>query len=258
MGDLAELKGLILVISFLSCFFILVGFIPASLFQSEQAQKMIDLDIPEVYRAYEIVWLNYSEIEYINSSEANHALTNHWKEFNIGGWDVQLRWIIDPTFNEYRMMVWHETKWWIFITDTHGMKWINQSGFIVSDPWEGDDNDHVCWVNKIVNCFDENGFAKFRVQCDHFGMDLILKYDTTKYPNFFEAFKNNDFHACFGIEPSELNTKLSAWDLIGRLLFFQMPEVHPVINMLIAIPIWTCVAYLVYVLILKAIPFTGG
>ena len=258
MGDLAELRGIILVISFLSCFFIIVSAMPTAFLQNNEKQRMIDLSIPEVYRAYDIVWLNYSEVEHVDSSEANHAATNHWKEFNIGGWDVQLRWIIDPTFNEYRMMVWHESKWWIFITDAHGMKWFNQSGFLVSDPWAGDNNDHVCWVNKIVDCFDENGFAKFRVQCDHFGMDMILHYNATKYSDFFEAFKSNDFDALFGIQPSDINTKLAAWDLIGRLLFFQLPEIHPALNLLIAIPIWVCIAYLIYVLVLKAIPFVGG
>jgi len=258
LGDLAELRGIIFTVSFLSFFFLTIAFIPSGFYQqSTEIDEMIDLDIPETYRAYEVTILNYSEIYYLNCSELGLVGTNRWAEFTLGGWDIQFRYIQDPTFNEYRIMVFHESKWWIFITDWHGMKWYNESGFLVSDPWEGDNNDHVCWVSKIVNCFDENGFAKFRVECQHFGMDMFLHYNATKYSNFFEAFKDNQFDAMFGINIQDVNTKLSAWSLISRLLFFQMPEVHPVINILIAIPIWTCIAYLVYVLVLKAIPFTG-
>jgi len=257
MGNLAELRGIVFVISSLSFFFITIAFIPSGFYQNQnptQLNEMIDLDIPETYRAYEITVLNYSETYYLNCSELGLVGTNRWADFTLGGWDIQFRYIQDPTLNEYRMMVYHQSKWWIFIIESHGMKWYDKEGYLISQELYGDP---VCYPEKIIDKFDENGFAKFRVECQHFGMDIVLHYNTTEYSNFFEAFKDNQFEAVFGINPHDLNTKLSAWDLIGKLLFFQMPNIHPILNMLIAIPIWTCIAYLIYVLILKVIPFVG-
>jgi len=64
----------------------------------------------------------------------------------------------------------------------------------------------------------------------------------------------------FGFEDYE--TKLSVWDIIGKLLTFQSPEVFglsgpaaTVLNLLIALPLWIVAAYLIYRLILMAIPF---
>jgi len=43
------------------------------------------------------------------------------------------------------------------------------------------------------------------------------------------------------------------------VLFFKMPNVHPVLNYIIAVPIWASIAWLAFALIIaiiKALPFT--
>jgi len=64
----------------------------------------------------------------------------------------------------------------------------------------------------------------------------------------------------FGYEDYE--TKLSIWEVIGKLLTFQSPEIFgltgpaaTVLNMMIALPLLVVIAYLIYRLILMAIPF---
>jgi len=50
---------------------------------------------------------------------------------------------------------------------------------------------------------------------------------------------------------------MSAWNIVGMILFFQMPQVHPLFNLMFALPIWACIVYTIYRLILLAIPFVG-
>jgi len=54
-------------------------------------------------------------------------------------------------------------------------------------------------------------------------------------------------------------TGLNAWDLIGMILFFKLPNVHPILNYVIAVPIWASIVWLATSLIiafLKALPLT--
>jgi len=63
-----------------------------------------------------------------------------------------------------------------------------------------------------------------------------------------------------GINFDQTGTGYNAWDLIGMLLFFQLPDVHWIINILLALPFWVPVAYLTFIFILRAIGaiFGGG
>ena len=61
-----------------------------------------------------------------------------------------------------------------------------------------------------------------------------------------------------GMGYSQNPSTVSAWNILAQLLFFQMPDVHPAVNALIAIPLWAAIGILVYRLVLMAIPFLGG
>ena len=250
MGDLAELRGIILVMTFLSCFFIISSSIPTQYYYSIILRK--DVDIPDFIEANEIIQFNYSAIESLHSSEAWTAGGNeYFLESNIGGHDIKFSWDLDTQY----IFIHHVIYWWIFKTNEHKMKWYYEGKEIPQADTPGITG--VVYLTEIIDYFD-NGTAHFRVQCDHTGFDLTIAYNTTAYTSFTEAFNNNDFWFIVGMTIDDIKTKLSAWDLIGRLLFFQMPEIHPVLNMIIAIPVWTCISYLIYVLVLKAIPFVGG
>jgi len=41
-------------------------------------------------------------------------------------------------------------------------------------------------------------------------------------------------------------------------LFFQLPDVPFLINLLLATPLWACIIYLIWWFIISMIPFLGG
>jgi hypothetical protein len=57
---------------------------------------------------------------------------------------------------------------------------------------------------------------------------------------------------------------INSWDLIAKLLTFQAPQIFGggaiglAVNFMVALPIYGLIAYLIYRLVLMAIPFLGG
>lgn len=60
---------------------------------------------------------------------------------------------------------------------------------------------------------------------------------------------------------SSLNASIataSPWALVGAFLSFSLPNVDPMINLLMAIPIWLAIGYLVLMVVRSFIPTLGG
>ena len=104
------------------------------------------------------------------------------------------------------------------------------------------------------------------------GLEYVIKFgETTQFYVFFafnettyatpqDAWEQSELHEFWGMNFDQAKTGYAAWDLIAMLLFFNLPTVHFLINALLAVPLWIAIAYLSYILILRAIGavFGGG
>jgi hypothetical protein len=48
------------------------------------------------------------------------------------------------------------------------------------------------------------------------------------------------------------------WGIIRQLLTASLPDVHPVINFMIAIPFWACIGFMVFTIVSRMIPWIAG
>ena len=84
-------------------------------------------------------------------------------------------------------------------------------------------------------------------------IDVMFSFNTTKYETPSLAWSQDELYmvvaAGFGGSAGG-----DIFTLIGQLLFFQAPNMHPLLNAFIAIPIWSGIAYLIYVLLIKLKP----
>lgn len=254
MASRAEVGLFIFLVTFLGVFAYLVSTMPAEF--ATASKEYVQHDVPEFWQAVDVVKLNYSDAFRFNSSDYGGVLGAHWVSFKVGGWDVQLRWITGGG-GPYHILFRRLEKWWIFIINAEDCKWYHEEKAVHYHPF-GDPESYAVRPEDIAQYFDEDGYATFRIECSRFTMTIHMYYNTTKYDSFTDAYYANDWHALIGVTWDQLNTAISAWDLIGRILTFQAPEVHPAINILIAIPIWAATAILVFILIVKVIPFVGG
>lgn len=239
MGDLAELRGLVAVIAFFSCFVILVAATPSEFLVTSPDYRQVEP--PEYFEAIDIT--TYATT--YNNTVPPYLVPLEW---SFGGYD----WVME-NYNPYYIVVGKKEYWWIFWIGTTWFEFRNKQGINRGDELAPEELDAD---------FDaDSGSVKYSCsspawQTIHF--DIHFGFNTTKYNLPSDALDKNELYFLQGMGIESISTTISAWNLIGMLLFFQMPNIHPIINGLIAIPIWVCIGYLIYVLILKAIPFVGG
>lgn len=251
MTSLGELSGLIVVVSFLSCFAIMTTFIPPQFFTYSEITLP---NVPEYFEGIDIQ--AFAEHKVLSFNETDGGLgwefTFEWlKDIDIGGHDFDLCFTrANYTQNPSGMRVYMVHHWyeWIFFGHHDYMEWKNNQRRSYGTELTGSN----------LNSEYLSGNMEFTVSSSSFTVSAVFGFNETLYSLPTDAWNHYDLHIFVGIDFESVSTTINAWTLIANLLFFQMIDVHPYLNMLLAIPLWACIGYLVYVLILKAIPFVGS
>jgi len=221
---------------FLGVFFILAASMPSEFYSAEYEYGTHS--IPENFQALDLQY--FAETENDTFTKADYSY-----DYVMGGWNF--RWY--AYFSDWIDHLRYE-KWWIFYTYSKQMTWYSSGGIELGPRIGASDIDDY-WDTSTNT-------TKFYLKDDAVSMPCWFSYNTTNYSNATHAWDNDDLDWLTAIDFDAVKTTYSAWGLIGMLLFFQLPDIHPLLNMIIALPCWICIAYLMYRLILLAIPFVGG
>jgi len=250
IGDISEIRGLVVVGSFLSCLVLLIGLIPADFYPTAYEGKTVSPPESGYFEAVDITYYVNTVIITLNDT-GYHAYKYppryYTYELDLGGHDLRLYDYYDP---DVQLKLEHFWVQWIFETNHHWMKWINHEGVNRGEELTPSelDADYV------------EGNIRYIVKCDHFQAIGFFGFNETAYSKPSEAWENNDLHIMFAIEFDQATTGFNAWSLISGILFFQLPDVHPIINATIAVPIWIAIVYISVILIYRSIGaiFGGG
>jgi hypothetical protein len=242
-GDLAELRGLLVVVTFLSITVLLVAMIPGEFVVGSTDNRQVV--VPEDYSSSEVMAI---------ASSYNFTFGPHVdKEFDLGGHTFLIFDNAAGSIPGTGILMFHTwIEYWIF-HNRDLMKWYDSQN-IERDT--GADFSQWPYMMKFQTIDDIGVNTTWTVQCEHVTVKAMFGYNTTAYDNCTQAYENDALGIWLGINFDQVNTTYNAWNLIQMILFFQMPDVHPLINMIIAIPLWITIAYLVFTLITKLIPFT--
>lgn len=242
-----EQSMLITVVTFLSIFGILVMMIPGDLFAYSTEKRIIN--VPEYFESVDITY--YADVENFTIGSSDYQ-----RYFSLGGhyfaWET----------NVYHkcLVLWTHGGWWIFRWDFNSFKWYDNVG-IERSVYIGIPDSNVIpgyWYALPWSEIEASeSWTLQQIGGQEVSVSLFWGYNKTKYSSPYDAFLHDELHVLIAIGFDKVNTSINAWSLIGNMLFFQAPDIHPAINAIIAIPIWVAVAYLIYILILKAIPFVG-
>jgi len=241
----AENITLVTVVTFLSMFFILVASMPSGILQSPQQGKAIN--VPEYFEAI--------DLSYFAVTTNFTVGPNLWEyAFQVGGWNVKASY--DNVHDS--IVMWTYDAFWIFEYNLEDFKWYNSQGVKVSGSvsFLGGPREAIS-LTTIYDGFTNNT-STFTIQNSKTQCKIYFGYNSREYKSPREAFQDGNLGVLVGMGIDNTNTRINAWNFIGMLLFFQAPDVHPLLNAIIAIPIWVMIAWLIYILILKAIPFVGG
>jgi len=229
---------LLTVVTFLGICFCLIGLMPTWMMVKSEYKQF---EIPDEVSAIEYLFLNFSKVTFINVTQEEDM---EW-EGQIGGHDILIIWrqTYGGWISIYHLEIWRFGPFSIY-TGEHRMEWYQET--LIGNYLN---------ISRTNYSFEETGGARFKIKCDHFYFFFLLYYNPENYTNFQEAFNQNDFWMVLGITFDQVASTLSSWDIISSILFFQAPQIHPLLNFIIALPIWVSIGFLIYEFIRRLIPF---
>jgi len=249
MGDISELRGLVIIGSFLACFALIASLIPPQLFPSYVEGRQVEA--PEYFDAVDLQSFANTSSYVLNETGGESYPYNLYRlSIDIGGHNLDL-FYREPNTTEYEMLLYIRhffAEWWGWVYD-HDLEWINSEGY---------SRDFTLEATELNNDF-QDGRATYKVECPHFFIRVYFGYNET-FSSPEEAWNYGALNMLVGIDFDQVSTGYNAWSLIALILFFQMPDIHWIINAIIAVPIWIAVAYISFILILRTIGaiFGGG
>jgi len=240
------LSTFLFLITFLAVFGLLVMTIPSGFLVT--TDEYGTRDIPEEFDVKSLEAYASTLIITMNETGGKEIMGYYYRvEVEIGGHKFFFDYAMANESTLQLVFIHRYTVWWFFETG-HNMDWTNNKNMERGD---------VLSVEELQSDYAEN--LPYDLSCSHVYLDASFNYDEGTYSNVTDAWNHHGLSLFIGIEFDQLATGLNAWDLMGMILTFQMPNVHPVLNYIIAIPIWVSIAWLAFAFIIavvKSLPFT--
>lgn len=238
---MAEMRGFVFSVVFIVVFSTLLATIPAGLQGSgESPDTVIPVD-PNILTDFSAAE-NYSRPAFGLISGLYGYL------YSLGNKD----WIVSVDTNApapYRLVLSAKVYIWIF--------WL---GAVDSVSFLGENGDRGSTLDfDEIDTDAEDGTVRYSIQHVVSGESaggFIAYWNTTTYDNSTHAWDNDALNFLHGV--GFVNTATNdIGALIVGLLFLQLPQVPVLVNMLIAVPIWATIIFVLWFIIKEMIPFVG-
>jgi len=244
MGDISEIRGLLVVIGFLAMVVLIITQIPSGFLYTSGELRSVDYS-GDQWQGIDL----QSFAETWNSTSINSIS----EQFDIGGRNMEF----DAEYALDYMLLSH--RYGIGLLFTERGDWYNRDGIKVSS---GSIYGEMINAEDLDTDYNASSDIQFRVEFDaeaKFQVWAYFDFNETTYALPSDAWDNDDLGVLVGIGFDQINTSFTAWDLVGMILFFQLPDLGlSILGVIISIPLWVSIAYLAYVLIIKVIPLIAG
>lgn len=228
-------KQIVFVVTLLGIFFVLVMAMPSGFYVT--APDYEQGDIPDYWSAEDI-----RETKYWGNTTMDYDSQYHSLTIGEGTIDETVRILWTPYFGDpvfWFQHYWYQWGWWLVTCSI--------------EPWP-------LFESEVRANIDDTGNAsRFEMHCGHMNYVTYFSNNST-YANLTEAL--DDGHGVvvsMGVGWDYESGVLSGWDLIARLLTFQLPDIRPEINAIIALPLLTLIGFLIFLtitMIINMLPFT--
>lgn len=240
MPDSADLPTFVTLVTFLGVMVFLILLIPPQYFIADPSQYR-SIEIPPQFESIDVQYFADTE----NATVPKDWGTPH--DYDLGGWSFWMQGDYSDGWIQHQR---HYVRWlinWKFIQ----MDWYSTQNVKIGDEIN-------CTIIDLYYSLGSN-CSKFIVKDDAVQMIIFFNWNTNLYTDSADAWNNDALYFLACINFDQQNTGMNAWALLGMLLFFKLPDVHWIINGIIAIPIWVITVYLIVNAVLKfieALPFT--
>lgn len=261
---------LIFCVTFLGIFFLLLAVFPTEFFslQSDYSLAPYDAANRDYWSKEDLEntrWAIYHNVSVGSGEEYDFTALNESVDyiFQVDWWNYVTEGIT------FRHQTWGGYLWGVLPARYDSMKVMDipESAVIYGDPGSGNIfYASVVTRDFLVNYWDNTkNVTRLRpVQCEHITITAWIRDPNQTRNDIGAAWDEGTLYVELGFGFDDFVVALNSYDMIGRLLTFQSPEIFgltgvaaTIINTIIALPVWSCIAYLVYRLVLMAIPFVG-
>lgn len=250
MGDISEIRGLVVVITFLGTLFLLLAWIPPELYEAGEYRTV---EAPDIFESIDV--FRYAETKTIRMNETGGVYLGniYFIDGTLGERDIDFFYRIA---NETPLECWVDHEWveWIIIPMGEHLTWVNRQGIERGTELSVDSME--------LDREADNASVRYRLVSKKFNFQYFgsFAFNSTLWGNFTDAWNHHGLWFFMAVDFDQVNTSYNAFQLIGMLLFFQLPEINFYINALIAIPIWIAIAYITIILIYRTLGaiFGGG
>lgn len=236
----SEQYGFVFAVSFILIFSALVAAVPAD-FQGQGAT-----DTPVITPIDPSVLTDFSHSEAFVTTDFTPWLTIEIYEYTLPDPDGR-EWICgtDDTKFDLNAKVYFLGLVWLgalspirFIT----LNGTDSSYSITFDEIDTEADDGTAIFNLVFNSGDTAG-------------QFIVYWNTTTYTDSEDAWNNDELYFLHGVG---FSAEIDVVNLLIQLLFLQLPDVPLLINILLIVPVWASIIYVLWFLIVSMIPFLGA
>lgn len=247
MGDISEMRALIVLFTIVTVTIALVGFIDTRFFTSNVQNK----NTPNIEKITSFLAWN-------DTYTLNVTFTGGGDQtFSLSGYNMAINWDASPT----RLTMGTYAQFWFVVWDWQPFEWYNND-VLVSETY-GIVSVPVVMMAETVDEYVSGGVAEFEIRNTYTKFEIVCAYNTTAYDSWDEAVLDDGAVIIFNQQWEDRPTSLNALQLVGMILTGSLPEIHPVLSVLFGLVGWGIIAagvYLTFIFILRIIGsvFGGG
>lgn len=246
------MRGLIVVICFLAGFFLLASLMPSGFMPSPISAN--NTVTPESnFDAYGFLGWNNS-IDILLEPTGNTAFET------VRGYQVAIA--VDPS-NTF-IGGYTYASFWVFNWDIDWFLWYYTNGTLLPI-----DYNHELSIDIVptirVSTLDSDysiGYSmRYEIRNSHTQFNVLFNWNITDNATPSLALIDNGLYLTFETSFDDMGSQINAWTLLSGVLFFQpIAGIPYYLSLLIAFPIWICIAYLMFIFVLRMIGavFGGG
>ncbi len=257
--ELPPLKPLVFIVTFLGVFSILAMTIPTGLLVPSQSYR--EPTVEEYFEQIDLQAFADTWGYTLNETQGYDAGGGWYYVLAVGsgspalfgGHDIDL-WYRKANETDLKLGIVHKYSWFIFPVG-HWMDWLNSQGISRG----GTGFEKYLSATELEEDWSNETTVAYTVICEHFQMKAFFGYNSTLYDNVTHAWNHHGFYVLLAIDFDEMATGINAWNLLGMILFWQLPDVHPVLNVIISIPFWVSIGWLfasIAIAFIRSLPFT--
>lgn len=257
MADLSEYRGILVIGTVLTVFALLVGTIPPEFYASPPVY--VSIDIPEYFHAYELQSYYYLW----NSTYTDSFLERLDDGDGVAPIDFGGHFIDNTAFFAGDYIRFDYMEPWLFFFEefTDFFQFYDSHGIPVGDPDVF--GRFLLHADALNATYQEFGSVMYRMKAleKQVSFDAYFSFNETTYDDPVDAWDDEELHVMCGMAFDQTQTSYNAWDLLSNLLTFQRPDITGlpfVLNVIIAVPFWIGMAYIIVKMIQSFLPFVGG